>query len=273
MTSFLFPPFERDSRANTLKAYEFGGEVDGVPTWVDLCGPDEASRQLEVAYPGAVRRVDVPVEKRTDWTHRLVFSGPPPADFADLLTFLQSWLTLTRTRYLDFVIAAQWYKIPEDGVDPYRWENTPVGKLVQAAKYRGATPSEVAQAAARLGGGLAELAHRHPLYRSANSIVSIPGHNADGQSFGERVAAVVAQQRGFRLVQAGCTLGQRTSAKQSDSSELMGTITIPSTLHGTAVIVDDVYHTGGSIRATAYAVRQAGAQTVLGIVGARTLRN
>jgi hypothetical protein len=191
----------------------------------------------------------------------------------DLISFLQSWLTLTDTDYLDFTIAGQWYKIPEDGVDPRRWKNTAAGELVFRGKYWTTDPAEQVKSMAKLGGALAQLMSRHPLYSIAQCVLSVPGHNNDGNSFGEQVAARVAQLRGIPLVRTGCTLGARTSAKRADSSELLGTITVSSTLPEIVVIVDDVYHTGGSMRATAFAARQAGAKIVLGIVGARTLRN
>ncbi|MFF5293643.1 phosphoribosyltransferase [Paractinoplanes globisporus] len=265
---FQLPPFERDSRANTLKAYEFGGEVNGMPSWVDLCGPDEAITQIELAFPEAVRQVRLPAEREQDWTHRLWFAGPIPPGFMTLIQFLQSWLTLTQTAYVDVAVAAQWYKIPEEGVDPYHWRNTEAGNIVNQGKYRGDEAAKY-----KLGSALAELISRHPLYATAQSILSIPGHDNDGNSFGEKVAADVAARRGLPLIQTGSTLGPRTSAKQSGSSYLMGTMIIPQRLYGTTIIVDDVYQSGGSIRATAYAARHAGAQMVLAIVGARTMRN
>ncbi|MFI7547247.1 hypothetical protein [Actinoplanes sp. NPDC049599] len=265
---FQLPPFARDSRANTLKVYEFGGEVGDVPTWIDLCGPEEAVRQIVMSFPRSVRQVELPSSRRQDWTHRLQFISPMPPGFMGLIRFLQSWLTLTQTPYVDFAIAGEWYKIPEDGVDPYQWRNTAAGNMVNRGKYRG-DPS----AATELGGALAELISRHPLYAAGSCVVSVPGHKGDGNSFGEQVAAVVAGFRQIPLIRTGSTLGARTSAKQSGSSYLMGTMVMPSRIKGTAIIVDDVYQSGGSIRATAYAARHAGAQMVLAFVGARAMRN
>ena len=60
---------------------------------------------------------------------------------------------------------------------------------------------------------------------------------------------------------------------RSDRAALVDEYSIDQNLTGRAVLlVDDVYDTGSTMRGVARAARHAGASTVLGLAGARTLR-
>lgn len=272
--TFELPAFDRDSRANRLKAFEFenvAGKALPGPRWLDLCGPEEVAAQIERIYFAAARRTAVPPERRSEWTHRFALLGALPAGLPDLLTFLQRWLTLTKTEYIDLAMAGDWYKRPEEGVDGINWPNTQIGQLVHEGRYWRKTPAKQREAAEQLAKGISALISSHPMYSAANDVLSVPGHQGDGASFGEGLARSVANKTSKQFVQ---TQGPqvRGQAKEVGSADLVGRLRVPSTLRSTAIIVDDVYRTGGSMRATAYAARQAGAQTVLGFAAVRTMR-
>ncbi|MEV6812387.1 phosphoribosyltransferase [Micromonospora sp. NPDC051296] len=271
---FIWPAFESDSRANRLKAYEVGKPVDAATTarWVDLCGPEEVATQVALAYPSSVR-VEVPPGRRSEWSHRFFFESGPPDSLTGMLDFLKKYLTLTATPRLDFAVAFDWYKKPEDGVEPNQWKNTTVGELVYRGKYYKLNPIAQRRALTQLATGTAKAIAIHPLYSSATTVITVPGHKNDGKSFGEKYAARVASELEKTLVVTECTIGERPPAKETGSADLDGKFHIRSTLAGPAIIIDDVYRSGGSFRATALAALHAGATHVYGLAAVRTLRN
>jgi hypothetical protein len=267
-----FSGYIGDTRANRLAKYEFGGAMrTRSAAWLDLRCTDELARQAEAAFPNYLRRVDLPRNRWGAWTHRYSLSAGAPRALVDFLDLLKKILTLTPTQYFDFVIAFDWYKIPEDDVNPNEWKNTKAGELVSRKYYK--SPRAQARAIEILARNTARLVNIHPLYSDVPCVISTPGHDGTGQSFAERYAARVAEFSGKQLVACQCPTGPRLSAKESNSVGLIGTFRISSRLPESVIILDDVYHTGGTFRATGHAARRSGAKHVFGLVAARTLRN
>ncbi|MGC1214467.1 MAG: phosphoribosyltransferase [Micromonospora sp.] len=230
------------------------------------------AKQLELTYPSA-KRVEVPMDRRSEWTHRFIFPRDLPESLVPLLDTLKKYLTITATQHIDFALAFDFYKIPEEGVDPKQWKNSKPAELVSHGKYKVYSPLLRGKALAKLAEGSAAVMSKHPLLASCPTVISFPGHKDDGKSFGELYAAKVAEVMGKTLIKAESTLGPREPAKVNGSAHLMGNLRIRSTLSGSVIIIDDVYRTGGSFRAAGLAARQAGASQVFGIAAVRTLRN
>ncbi len=268
------PPFTPDSRANRLADYTVYKyrDMDRPLRWLDLRGPEEAAQQILMAAPDLCRLVPVPSERMQAYTHELEFPTGLPNEIRELAGLLTEVLSLRRNPGLDCSIALDWYKDPESSEDPMQWKNTPIGELVYRGKYYTAGTSRN-QARTDLVDVFANFFRRHPLYRDGDVIVTVPGHKADGQSFGEKLAAAVAQKVDKPLVQTVCTSGPRPPAKEGGSAA-DATFEIPTTLHGQDVIVlDDVCRSGSSMRKAALAARQSGAARVFGLSAVRTMRS
>lgn len=266
-------PYQPDSRGNRVQKHEFllvmkAGTV--TVRVLDMRGPGEAAWQIGEVAAGSGRARPVPDSRRGTWTHRFEFPAGVPTEVRHLVSLLEEVLTLTNTPHLNCVIALDWYKVPDDELPPDQWANTDVGALINRGKYSGAMDAAGAALADRIAGFM----QRHPLYRDCSAIVTAPGSRANQESFGERLAATVAQRVGKTLVVTQAPKGARPPAKQGQaqlSPEECG-FEMPQRLSGSVVVVDDVYRTGSTMRAVAYAARHAGARRVLGVVGARTLR-
>ncbi|MGW9196591.1 phosphoribosyltransferase [Micromonospora chersina] len=227
---------------------------------------------MELTYPAATR-VQLPADRRSEWTHRFLLPRELPESLVPLLELLKKYLTINATDYFDFAIAFDFYKIPEDGVDPQKWKNSKPAELISQGKYKKYAPLVRWNAISRLANGSAAVMRQHPLLAECPTVICFPGHKDDGKSFGEQYAAKVAEVMGKTLVRAESTLGPREPAKVGGSAHLIGNFRIPSTLSGSVIIIDDVYRTGGSFRAAGLAARQAGASQVFGVAAVRTLRN
>lgn len=267
---FSQPAFTWDSRANKLADYRVMHLVNGASpiNWVDLRGPNEVAMQIEMAGKGRASRVD-----HTDpWTHRIAFPLGIGADIWNLANLLKSVLTLTSKANLDWAMAVDWYKIPDPEVNAMDWPNTETGESVYRGKYY--SPGKMQeQAFSNLVERMSEVVDRHCLLREAETVVSIPGHKANGNSFGERLASAIAGNTGKLLEKATCGLGVRLPSKESSNQSLMGHMIIARRLSGSTIIIDDVYRTGNTMSAVAQAVRMAGANHVFGFTAVRTLRN
>lgn len=204
-----------------------------------------------------------------DWC--LEFHGGFPNDLAELVTLLETALCLPAPDPFDLVLALDRYKTIDEDLLPNQWPNTEVGELVHRAKYYVTSPGTQKSARELLAGRMVEAIGKHPAYRDAPYLLSVPGSAGDGSSTGELVARMVANATGKRLVQ---TLGPPRPPRKADpSSDVSGLFSSPSMLDGACVIVDDVWHTGGTCIEVARVAKLAGASEVYGLIGARTMRN
>lgn len=251
-----------------VTADPFGGHV------LRIAGPVGAVTQVRLADPRYLPRAGHPSEL-------VGADGAPLAITVELLDVLRGVLTLPTARAIDFAIALDWTKTPQDGVDPRNWPNTHVYDLVHRGKYRYRSPThkerqaEVGRAVAHR---LSDFMQLHPLLRRAHIVVAAPGHDSRVASFGARLAATVARDRSLRFVACRSITEFRTPAKDLDPSQRAAAITNQFTcgenLSGlNAVIVDDLYSSGTTAGEAARALRVAGAATVAVLTPARTLRS
>jgi hypothetical protein len=218
------------------------------------------------------RSIPVPATRAADFEKCLHWPTGYPPGARTLIELLHEVLTLpTQSERVSLALALDWYKVAESDVPPDRWKNTPVGQLVLKAKYYKSSPATMKAAAAQLVELLGHALERHPAYKSAPYLVTVPGSAGNGGSFGESIASGVAQRANKTLIR---TIGPPREAKKAGgSSSLDGLFSLPQSLDGPCVVVDDVYRSGMTMQATALAARQAGATAVFALVAAKTLRN
>jgi predicted amidophosphoribosyltransferase len=124
---------------------------------------------------------------------------------------------------------------------------------------------------------LAHVITEHPMYAGADFIVAAPGHKNSVRSFGEQLAEAVAKKVAKPIVRPTTASTERPAAKEREQGaaarSLEGEFSFGNEVAGRVlVIVDDVCRSGGTMSAIAKAARDAGAVSVLGLVGAQTMR-
>lgn len=270
------PPFRSDSRANRLESWMTAND-SGARHFLSLRTADAVAAQLLKLAPDYSPR-QLPLDPLVTWTH--VFSSPGALrpDVAELLAVLGTTLTLSCPAALDFVLALDWYKQPVDGVSATSWPNTETGELVHLGKHRyetnGDRQTEVGRLLMRK---VSAVIQGHPLLRKADVVLDVPGHDTERVSFGSRMAATVARDFEIPKIRVKTRDKFRAEAKSLDPSQraavLAGQFSIANDLQGqTALIVDDVFHSGASMGEAARAARAAGANRVFGICAVRNRR-
>jgi hypothetical protein len=214
------------------------------------------------------------------WTHVLTSPSRLRPEVGELLNLLQEVITLPALSAVDVAVVLDWYKIPVDGVDPYDWDNSVIGDLVNRGKYRFKFRLEDQTIAGRelMGRHMMPIIVRHPLLNTVKIVLDIPSHDRRYQlSFGSRMAATVARDIGGIHVRVDSRDEFRPQAKDLDPVSrvkvLKDQFSINFDLTGKRVlIVDDVLRSGDSMRFVAAAARKSGAARVFGICAVRTLR-
>lgn len=272
MPIFQFPAFVPDSRGNRLQRYVVKRAPSSEERRIYLCGPDEVAVQAEwVLQSRGCRRLGLEPHQRSEWTHRLGTDGPVSADVRGMLDLLTEVVTLQANSPVDAALALDFYKDPDSHYDPMQWANTAAGDLVNRGKYWGSVTARNA-----LAEQLADVINRHPVYRAADVVISVPGHDSTVIGFGQRLAAVVARETDKTFSPTTGRSQERPAMKNREAGEVMDLtnefIVGPEAQGRVVIVVDDVYRGGDTMRAVALAARRAGAVAVLGLVGARTMR-
>jgi hypothetical protein len=222
--------------------------------------------------------VPVPASSRLQWTHLLYAPGDLGDSTRALLELLSRVVTLPSLGEIRCSLALDWYKVPEDDVDPYQWANTEVGQLVNLGKYRYRFDGEQqARVGRELCKRLCAAIELHPLLSQADVVLDVPGHDAKQVAFGSRAAATVARDTSKPVVHVSARSEFRPEAKsltrEQKSEVIRNQFYIPTPLHDrSALIVDDVFRSGDSMREVARAARAMGASEVYGICAVRTMR-
>jgi Phosphoribosyl transferase domain len=276
MISFSPAQFRRDPRGNKLVRWTAVGELHGHVLW--LGGPSEVVDQVCTVDPRYVRLSLDAQAIQEGWTHALRADGPVRGDVAELLTLLQAVLSLPSPACIDTAIALDWYKHPDDAVDPLSWPNTEIGELIYRGKYvYRHRPRPQAQAGRELVRLICNAVRSHPCLRQATIILDVPGHDSAQVSFGSRLAESVARALSIPMTRTSALAGFRPPAKGTELAErrtsIEGQFVLERDLRSQrALIVDDVYRSGISMAETGRAARAVGAVRVDGIVPVRTLR-
>lgn len=267
----LFPAFAPDSRGNTLEAYEVAVAEDG-SRWLYLCGPTAIVEQVEAVSGNQSSREPVPEHVKSKYNFALRYPGKMPSGTKAFLDLMSGPLCVPCGGGLELVTALDWYKVPEDGVDPMHWANTEVGGYVYVGKYYTTGPEQHAARVA-LRSRMSGFVSQHPLYAEGTAIIAPPGHKANGTGFGERLAASVAKDVGIPFVNAVSVAGERPQRKGPEAVDLADdAFRIETRLSGRVIVVDDVYGSGETLRAAARAAIRAGAAEVFALTAVRRLR-
>jgi len=264
-----FPACFPSTRGNRLERYEVV-RLGGV-TRIRLCTSAEVGKHLGAVLTRLGARASfgdvTDDEEFRSWTHYVEVDGALPAGAEDLLELLKSTLLLVVPPNVDSAIALDFYKIPEEEVDPRQWKNTAAGELVNLMKYNGQP-----MARHRLARAMADVVNRHPFYRET-VLVSVPGSDSTIESNSQKLAREIADLTGRPLVFAKAKHLKRPAAKAGEQFDLQNEFTLDEGVNlAPALIVDDVYWRGRTLQGVAAAARRAGALSVHGIIGARTMR-
>ncbi|BDH59751.1 hypothetical protein [Tsukamurella sp. PLM1] len=225
---------------------------------------------IAACFGSGYRLVEVPAS-RAEFNRCLEFPGALPDGVGELVSLLGSGLCLPAPAPFDLVLALDRYKTVDDELPPSQWKNTDVGELVYRAKYYVFSPGAQRRARKALAARLADAIGKHPAYRDAPYLLSVPGSAGDGNSTGELLARLVAESTSKQLIE---TIGPARAQRKADPSlDVSGMFSSPTMLDGACVIIDDVWHTGGTCTEVAHVAKRAGADAVYGLVGARTMRN
>jgi hypothetical protein len=239
------------------------GLVYNAPEWIK-CQIEPAIR----ARGG--NRVRLKSKLRNEWLDAFVLAEPLDADLRGLLELLSEILSIGhKAEAVEHCFALDYYKIPEDDVDPMQWRNTDAGRLVNQSKYSGGM-----SAFKHLTAELVGVVERHPELRACTSVVSVPGRDGTRAGHGERLARAVALGTGKNFYRTKPLYQVRAEAK-SGGELCLEDVEVDSAVFfdDLTLIIDDVYRSGGSLGTVAAKARQVGAVKVYGLVGAKTLRN
>jgi hypothetical protein len=269
-------PFQYDPRGNRLERWEAASVAAGHV--LRLRGPIEVVGQVQVVAPEYQGPTYLASAAR-GWTHELTSpERTMKRETRQLLELLSEVVSLPSLPALKFAIALDWYKIPVDDMDPRNWPNTEVGELVYRGKYVYKTQEEQKSIVGKnLAGRICNAISRHAALNRADVILNVPGHDRNVVSFGPRLAATVAKYRRMPTLRVTAKSQFRPEAKSLSPMERAmffddEFIVPPEIRDLSALIVDDVFRSGGSMAAVAKAAREAGAREIFGICPTRTMR-
>ncbi|TQO18525.1 hypothetical protein FB472_0042 [Rhodoglobus vestalii] len=264
----LLPPFTPDQRGGKLDHFQIATMEWVQGEFLLLCGPNEVADQIRQSAGGFCGEARLDRETKKTFTHGIYFPNGVPTFITDLAELLQNCLSIPSPDQVDHAMALDWYNQPNDDGEIVKTE---AGYWIWTTKYASHPEYNNSKHSRRqIITALVDFIARHPLFASASAIVTAPGHNADGQGFGEVLAREVANRAGIPFVES-TSPGPRPAQKETPQ-DLSDIFTVASPLAGTIIVLDDVFHTGGSATGAAAAARRAGAATVLLLVVARTIR-
>lgn len=261
--------FVPDRRGNCLERHLFEIAEDQRRHRLLLRGSPEIARQFEQLVGIGYEPTAYAAATAAGWTHCLEAPGMPAARVRELADLLSEVITLPGLPLVDFAIAMNWYKVATDGIDAREWRNTPDGERVHVGKYWTSSPRARAEAGRSLVRRLVSVVRRHPILSSADIVVAVPGHDRTYLSFGEQIAASVGTAMGLPLVMLVTPYEFRPPAKDlpaGGDNPVFNAFSVSEDLSGsTALVVDDVFHTGGTMSAVGSAVMRAGASRACGL--------
>lgn len=259
-----------DHRANWLRAHATREEVTqyGNPVLrIYIDGSWQIARQIAMVTGGkAEYGANVAAVDGGRWTQRVNIRSLLATDVEEILGVLETLLTIENVLDVEPVLAIDFYKVVQDGVEPMHWPNTEIGELVNMAKYH-----QDEEARRELADRLGAAVRSHALLRGATLVASVPD-SGKATSIGRGLARGVAERLGVPHLEV-IEPGEHLTAKGAGPGERASLVfEIPTSLSGQRVlIVDDVLRRGETMSAAGNALRRAGAFAVSGLVATRTV--
>lgn len=259
--------FRTDRRANRLMDWKQYKGTNGSWYYLGVNGCPDVCGQIEdyvlTLGGGPFDPARLRTRDRAQWSQMYRYPGPKRPEASALAFLLSEVLTLRSVPELDAALALDFYTEPDP--DSIGLRRSEVGDLCYKLKYRGrrAAGTEICDR-------LAEIVRRHPAYSTADRIVVVPS-TTTGMS--ELIGRSVAHRLDLPHVIATETTGSTHESKLG-TPEVPKLYTVDEDLFAeTVIVLDDVYHSGQSLRGVAKAASAAGAIRALGLVAARNLRN
>lgn len=164
----------------------------------------------------------------------------------------------------DLCLALDWQKKPED-----RYTRTPVGEIEKLAKWEGDAFST-----ARIAGMLYRIVQMHGALSRVNQVIAPPSsYTLAGQladRLGERLAIPVLEARKRTYAPGQSTTEERDFHALCERQMGMIEVLAPA-ISGDVLIVDDLYGSGGTIRALTSRLRALGAERILALTVTKSL--
>ena len=145
---------------------------------------------------------------------------------------------------------------------------TETGHLVISGKYGRKEPQDRVgpDAVNVLANKLAMVVKLNPAYSGASAIAIVPGSSRD---FSNRLGAQVAKLTGVRSVLLQRSPKESGNSNASEATQML--FNAPSPVKGCVIVLDDVYRTGKTLDLAATALKESGAQQVLGLTATCTI--
>lgn len=255
-----------ERRGDKVAKYRITEVRRGTALVVDC--PDWIADQIQMIFGSSCESRPLAEHVADDYTHGFLFRDGAPNNLETTMQNLASVLSIPAPDYVDVAITLDMYNRPNDQDE---LERTPAGYWIWTTKHASEPTWSNSRNSRRLMiDALVNVIQHHPLYANATAIVTAPGHKADGQSFGEILAREVATKVGIPFVETSSP-GPRPQQKETPQ-DLTDVFTVQEQLTGDVIVLDDVYHTGGSASGAAAAAKRAGADRALSLTVARTIR-
>lgn len=230
--------------------------------------PDWIADHIGAIYGAVCVPAPLTDEASKTYTHAFLFEDGAPAELEQVMETLSTVVTIPAPDYVDVAITLDFYNRPDDKGE---LERTTAGFWIYTTKYASQpTWSTSRDSRRKMIGALVHVIETHPLLANASAIITAPGHLADGQGFGEVLAREVAGRVGIPYIET-TSPGPRPQQKETPQ-DLTSVFTVQGNLSGAVIVLDDVYHAGGSASGAAAAARRAGADRVYSLTVARTIR-
>lgn len=262
-----------------LENYRWDGRGERIAEWVVAPGnprghalilkcADWVADHVEAIYGSTCSAVPLTEEAAKRYTHAFLFENGVPADLDQVLEMLSTVVTIPAPDHVDLAITLDFYNRPDEEGELQR---TNAGYWIWTTKYaKEPTWGNSRNSRRKMIAALVGAISTHPILANASAIISAPGHLADGKGFGEVLAREVAGIVGIPYVET-TSPGPRPQQKETPQ-DLTDVFTVQSFLSGTVIVLDDVFHAGGSASGAAAAARRAGAERVISLTVARTIR-
>ncbi|UVI36847.1 phosphoribosyltransferase [Brevibacterium spongiae] len=222
---------------------------------------DAPLRHLEYCFAGDFDYEAVPERRRPRFNVATRWRGAElPYAAEDLITLLNQTLSLPSQGSLDLVTVLDWSAVAagrmiDSGQE--RQARTP-GELMLRARRRTTHPRMGALAIGALVAEMARVISDHPAYRDAAVIIGGPDSLEDEPNLRTQIAQELAEVTEKELVILRWPVWQI-----SGSAPLMSSL--DRRLHGTAIVVDDVWTDGATMSAVGQLARASGADKAFGL--------